>query len=78
MGELAINDEQIHDASIKQVESMILMAELAPNIAEKGADLSIWSRSLSDIERELRSVYASLQDSWMSLQTIEKRKPEPE
>lgn len=58
-----MNDEQIHDASIKQVESMILMAELAPNITEKGADLSIWSRSLSDIERELRSVYASLQDS---------------
>lgn len=54
------------------------MAELAPNLTYKEADFSILSRRLSDIEQELRTVNAPSQDSRMSLQTIDKRKQEPE
>jgi hypothetical protein len=47
-----MKDEQIYNALTKQVESMIQMAELAPNITDKEADFSIWSRQLSDIKQE--------------------------
>jgi hypothetical protein len=43
--ELTMKDEQIYNASTKQVESMIHMAELAPNITDKEADFSIWNKN---------------------------------